>query len=61
MPHTKPCVTGGRAGNIFEPWSNMEFDTIVNDVAGIAEIEDFVDATSVEKICNALIQNGLMS
>ena len=27
----------------------------------IAEIEDFMDATSVEKICNALIQNGLMS
>ena len=58
---THKTVCNGRAGNIFEPWSNMEFDTIVNDVSGIAEIEDFVDATSVEKICNALIQNGLMS
>lgn len=27
----------------------------------IAEIEDFMDATSVQEICDALIQNGLMS
>ena len=34
---THKTICDGRVGSIFEPWSNMEFDTIVNDVSGIAE------------------------
>ena len=34
---THKAACDGRVGSIFEPWGDMIFDTIVNDVSGIAE------------------------